>query len=106
MTNEEHLQIIQDIAQNLTDQAKVTELLNSLSTDYVETLASSTTLLTDNEKFKTDNESLRSANMKLFLQIGEKPATPVNTVTPAEVTQTEPELATFDKLFNEKGELI
>lgn len=105
MTNEEHTRIIQEIAQNLTDQSKVTELLTSLSNDYVSTLGT----IKDLEPLKEDNEKLRNANMQLFLQVG---SVPKEKQTPEEPTiEDKPPIVekTVDpiaELFNDKGELM
>ena len=58
------------------------------------------TLSNSNAEYVRANEQLRSANMKLFTQIG---AEPVKTETKPQ--EEEPKKLSFDDLFNEKGEL-
>lgn len=107
MKIEDHTKIIQDIAKNLTDQAKVTELLAELSTDYAEQTKSLAELPT----LKENNEKLRSANMNLFLQVGEisKDTKPGAEQTPPGGEKTPPggeeTKLSFENLFNEKGGL-
>jgi hypothetical protein len=63
----------QEVLQNLTDQAKVSEILAELLNDHADTVKQ----FTEGQKLVTStteaNEKLRQANMKLFLQIGDKP---------------------------------
>ena len=110
MTSEEHTQIIQEIATNLGDQAKVTTLLTKLSEDYTETSAKISEYDAKVPQLEQDMESLRSANMKLFLKVGAEikdpiPPTPPTPPTPPNDnggTETDP----YEKLFNDKGDLI
>lgn len=104
MKAEEHTALIQQIAQNLNDQTVVTGLLATLSSDYTETLGRIEKL----PQLESDNEILRSANMKLFLQVG----SPVTEVKPKETKPNETpnnddaaELK-YENLFNEKGGLL
>lgn len=109
MKVEEHTQIVQEIAQNLNDQAKVTELLNTLSNDYIKVNEE----ISKMPQLAADNEKLRSVNMKLFLQNGS-----TGTTTASEDIQKKEAAGTdgvegagqenkkkFEDLFNEKGEL-
>jgi hypothetical protein len=103
MTFEEHNKIIKDIAQNLSDQAKVTELLTSLSNDYNETLTTISSL----EPLKDDNEKLRNANMQLFLQVGDTSKLASKEEVPQDTGKKEEDKKpSYEELFNEKGELI
>jgi hypothetical protein len=106
LTNEEHTQIIQQIATNLGDQARVTELLTQLSDDYTETTAKLTDYDTRVPQLEQDMESLRSANMKLFLKVGAeiKDPTPPTPPTPP-IEKGEEDKDPIANLFNEKGEL-
>ena len=72
------------------------EMDEAISKDY----DSQDQLVTDNEKYKNDNESLRAANMKLFLHVGSK-TEPGKDNLPG---KKEEELK-YEDLFNEKGEL-
>jgi hypothetical protein len=61
----------EELLQNHTDQAKISTILAELNDDYVKEMTEKTTALTTAEKLVADNEKLRSANMSLFLKIGE-----------------------------------
>ena len=112
MTIEEHKNIITEIATNLNDQAKVTSLLADLSKDYSEISSKLDTANTSVVDLTKTNEELRSANMKLFTQIGssEQPSAVLdepnkdNPTSESENTNDNKEL-TYENLFNEKGEL-
>ena len=77
-------------------RAKIVEMQKEIEKDY----DSHSTIVAENEQLKTDNENLRNANMKLFLQVGskdkEKPDVPGN-----EPTQD----LKYDALFDDKGGL-
>lgn len=70
------------------------QLQENLETDY-ERL---TNLETQNSQLTSANEDLRSANMKLFLRIGEQRATHKD-----EFEEDEKPKREFKNLFNEKG---
>lgn len=71
----------------------LTQLRENLETDYDRL----TNLEAQNNQLSSDNEDLRSANMKLFLRIGEHKA-------PVDDPLDEPkEKREFKNLFNEKG---
>lgn len=73
----------------------LTQLQEGLETDY-DRLSD---LETQNNQLSSDNEGLRSANMKLFLRIGEQRG-------PAkEPFEEEKEKREFKNLFNEKGSI-
>lgn len=55
-----------------------------------------------NEKYKTDNETLRSANMQLFLRVGEKREEDVKSQQQKDSNINN---LKYEDLFNEKGEL-
>ena len=59
-------------------------------------------VLAERETFKNENESLRQANMKLFLQIG---STEDNKQEKPIKEETDPDNLTYDNLFNEEEEL-
>lgn len=71
----------------------LTQLRENLETDYDKL----SNLETQNNQLSSDNEDLRSANMKLFLRIGEHKE-------PVKEPFEEPkEKRQFQNLFNEKG---
>ena len=59
-------------------------------------------VLAERETFKNENESLRQANMKLFLQIG---STEDNKQEKPIKEETDPDNLTYYNLFNEEGGL-
>ena len=71
----------------------LTQLEEAVSSDYDRL----TELETTNETLNSDNESLRSANMKLFLRVGDHKA---GGTDPIEEPKEKRE---FKNLFNEKG---
>lgn len=77
-------------------RADLTELTKELETDYKNHEA--VTLERDN--LKNDNEDLRSANMKLFKQIGSPEPEPEDKGKDPEV-----EDLTYENLFNDEGGL-
>lgn len=100
MNVEDILKQITDIG-TLDDDIERRSQLASLSEHITEVCDLSSKLTEQNETLKNENEKLRSANMQLFLQIGEK-KTPEQVNPPS----TEPtKKLSFDDLFNEKGEL-
>ena len=86
-------------------QARMSELLTALRDEYDHTLTESENAATEMQRLTRDNETLRSVNTKLFLQVG----TPAPKVDDPDGGKTDPppsETLTYEKLFNEKGELI
>ena len=80
------------------DEAMRRELLTQLQEEVNGDYDRLTELETSNSQLTSDNESLRSANMKLFLRIGDHKA-PENGLG-----EDEPkEKREFKNLFNEKG---
>lgn len=105
MTREEHKKAIEKLLGMVSadHQADASELLTTLSEDYETTLTTSETVASENANLKTNVEKLRKVNTDLFLKVGTptKPKAEETEKTDADI----PDL-TFDKLFNEKGELI
>jgi wyosine [tRNA(Phe)-imidazoG37] synthetase (radical SAM superfamily) len=88
--------ITTQIAQNLTNQALVTELLTKLNDDYSQETTTKTSLIEQTNKFQDDIKQLQQTNMNLFLKVAQPtPDTTINT----------PEKLTYDKLFDENGGL-
>ena len=84
----------------VNDQAKLSEILVSLSDGINETLAKNEKLTGDNAKLLDDNEKLRDTNHRLFLKIGS-----VIETAKKQDEQAKPEKLTLKDLFDEKGEL-
>jgi len=105
MKIEDFKQMTVDILENITDQAKISELLTTLVDDYTKIDNKINSLTTENVNFKTDNEKLRTANMNLFLKIGEKVDTPTPEKSTIESKEPLNKPREFKDLFNEKGGL-
>ncbi len=113
MTREEHKAIIQQMLGFVSpdNQANATQLLTQLSDDYEETLTANETLTTTNTELTTKNERLREVNAELFLKVGTtkkegKENPPQGQDNGGDGSGSEEPELTFDKLFNEKGELL
>lgn len=107
MTRDEHKAAIQNLFGMIAadHQAAASEILNNLSNDYESTLTSYETANANVTKLTTDNEALRVANGKLFIQLG-TPAKQDNQKQEDKPGQQQEQKLTFDALFNEKGDLI
>lgn len=105
MTREEHKNIVNQLLGMATpeNQATASELLTRLTDDYEETLTAHETASASVATLTANNETLRKVNADLFLRVGVgKPQDPAQ-----EPHKEEPETElTFEKLFNEKGELM
>ena len=101
MDKETLLKTIKDIGTCDDDSTRRTLLADfekELSADY-DRLSN---LETSNQSLSADIEKLQKDNMKLFLSIGEKNK---EDTAPTPTEPEQPKL-TYDKLFNEKGELM
>ena len=105
MTREEHKKAVEKLLGMVSAEhhADASELLTTLSEDYETTLTTSETVASENANLKTNVEKLRKVNTDLFLKVG----TPTK-AKPTEVEEKETDIPdlSYDKLFNEKGELI
>jgi regulator of replication initiation timing len=106
-TQEQANQMINDILGNLNDQGKVSEILQDFRTDYTGTLTEHAILSQSVEDLTKNNESLKTVNNKIMLQLGD-----VSTIVGKEKEQKEEQEKeeqenelTYENLFNEKGEL-
>lgn len=105
MTLDEHTNLIRDIRTNLNDEGKVSELLAQISDGFSTALSERSQMEEQLNNIKTANESLRDANMKLFLRVGKSVAEDDESKEKKKDSENENKLS-FEKLFNEKGELI
>jgi hypothetical protein len=111
LKREEHKAIIQELLGCATPdkQARASELLTQLSDDYEQTTTASETLTNEHSTLKENYEKLRQVNADLFLKVGNTTNTNQGGTGKENESKgqegSESEL-TFDKLFNEKGELI
>lgn len=105
-TREEITADIQEILGFATaeNQARMSELLTGLSNEFDTVLTASEEAEKRAKTLSENNEHLRKVNTDLFLQVGRVP----NKGDKPDNNQIESDLPdiTFDKLFNEKGELI
>ena len=96
MDKETFLQMIRNIG-TCEDEVQRRTMLSDLETDVGSIFDDNERLTNSNTALTQDNETLRTANMNLFLRIGEPK-------DPEEKKQTETkEKRKFDDLFNEKG---
>lgn len=79
------------------DEATRRELLTQLQEDATADYDRMTELESANNQLTADNESLRSANMKLFLRVGDHKAPEKDPL------EDKTEKREFKNLFNEKG---
>jgi regulator of replication initiation timing len=98
--------MINDILGNLNDQGKISEILQDFRTDYTGTLTEHATLSKSVEDLTKNNESLKTVNNKIMLQLGD-----VSTIVGKEKEQKEEQEEQskeepYTSLFNENGELI
>lgn len=87
------------------DEVERRTMLSELTDEVSRVYDENSTLTESNKSYLEDNEKLRSANMQLFLRVGEnKTPEQVNENTTGVKEQaTEPRR--FENLFNEKGGL-
>lgn len=106
MTREEHKNIVTQLLGMVTpeNQANASQFLTQLSEDYEATLTASETLNGQHETLQKNFETLRSVNAELFLKVGV--TNPNKTPAPQQDEPSELDGLTYDKLFNDKGELI
>ena len=97
MKPEDFKQKASEILANLSDQAKVSEILTELTETYDNETTIKTTALSTAEKLNADNEKLRQANMNLFLKVGEQ--------APKEEKQKQDTTPKYADLFTENGDL-
>ena len=98
MTREELERSIQEIG-TLDDVVQIRDRLVTLRDNVSKDYDELATLKTSNQELIANNEALRSANMKLFLQVG------ANTTEEDQPDTQHKEALTYDSLFNEKGEV-
>lgn len=84
------------------DDVQRRELLTQLSEEATKDYDRLSELTASNQSLQNDNETLRSANMKMFLRLGEERNADNDTGIKNEPTKAR----SFDDLFNAKGELL
>lgn len=87
------------------DDVERRELLAQLSDDASKDYDNLATLTETNTSLLNDNEKLRSANMQLFLRIGEDKDPAERKKDETGIKDETKDKRKFDDLFNEKGEI-
>lgn len=89
------------------NQAKASEILTQLSEEYERVLSESETSASKVTELTANNETLRAVNAKLFLKVGATEKEIDKGKAPEETETNDPlDGLTFEKLFNDKGELL
>lgn len=99
MTPEEIKAKAEEILKNLADQGSVSTLLAEITEGYTKVSAEFAQAKADVEKVNADNETLRQANMSLFLKVGE-------TKTPETEKVEEDTTPKFEDLFDKEGNIL
>jgi len=99
LTPEEFKELTERILANLDNQATVTTTLAELIEHNTTLAAESKKAVETAEKMTKDNETLRQANLDLFLKVGTEKK------EKKEIPPEEDEKPSFDDLFDEDGEL-
>lgn len=102
ITLDEFSTITAEILSNSADVGAVSERLDKLRTEYAEQLTAAETNKAKADDLTKQNESLRAANMALFLKTGEKVEKPEE--KPEE--KEKPKTVEFSELFGDNGELL
>ena len=102
MDKETFLQAIQEIG-TCEDEIQRRTLLAQMSDEVVKIYDSNESLANSNKQFESDNETLRKANMDLFLRIGADKTDFEKQKDTTGITQEENEKRKFENLFDEKG---
>lgn len=102
MDRETLLNAIQEIGA-LEDMAQIRVKLTEVSDEISKIYDENDSLTTANTKFEQDNETLRQANMQLFLRVGEsKSQKDINKNLTGTSDEDKPKRK-FEDLFDEKG---
>lgn len=86
---------VTDDVERRTHLADIKDEVSGLYDTYV-------SLVEENEKFKADNETLRTANMQLFLRVGEKREDDTQS---QQQKDSDINNLKYEDLFDEKGDL-
>lgn len=102
MTLDDHTKLIREVRENLSDEGKISDLLSQLSEGFQTALAEREEMENNLNSTLKDNESLRDANMKLFLRVGIDSKEKEKET----ISNDEEEILQYETLFSEKGELL
>ncbi len=86
--------------------ARMSEILTELTGEFDHALTESENAATKVQNLTKDNETLRKVNTDLFLKVGTPTKGSPDNVEPPKEEPDPSETLTYDKLFNEKGELL
>lgn len=100
MTVDEHSAIVNQILENISDQAVVSTLLTQLNDNYVSTISSLTSAQQETETLRQEISDLKESNMQLFLKVTQ----PIKPPDDNNEDDNNDELK-FEDLFDENGEL-
>lgn len=108
MTREEIKQKMNELLGLSTpeNQGRASEILTGLSDEFESILTESENAATKVQELTANNETLRAVNAKLFLKVGTSEKESHKEETKPETKIESENKLTFDKLFNEKGELL
>lgn len=95
----------EDDVQRRTLVAEVHDEVSNTYAEYETLQTDHETLKTTNKKFEEDNETLRQANMKLFLRVGNDKSEQQQQQDTTGVQKPDESKRKFEDLFNEKGGL-
>lgn len=88
-----------------TDDVQRREFISALREEAESDYDRIDTLTAQNETLSNDNETLRSANMKLFLRVGSSKDEGERSKDETGIDDKPKDKRKFDDLFNEKGEI-
>lgn len=104
MKKEDFINRITEIG-TCTDDVNRRELLTQLREEVEKDYDNLSSLEETNKNLSNDNETLRDANMKLFLRVGAEKTDDEHKEDKTGVKGGEKEKRSFDNLFDEKGAL-
>lgn len=104
MTKQEFLDAITSIG-TCEDDVERRTLLDQLRDEVSADYDSLTNLENQNTQYQQDNETLRAANMKLFLKVGEQKEESKKKEDSTGIKEDEESELKFEDLIDEKGDL-
>lgn len=102
MERDNVMALFTQLRNSLDDAEGRDDIINRISDEVSTLFDANATLSNSNSEYITQNEQLRAANMKLFLQVG---AQTIEAAAPQPKEKEERQPLKFEDLFNEKGEL-
>lgn len=104
MTYSEFIEKVTQIKES-EDKALITPILAELTNDYEQMLAQQNTLEKDLNLKKSENESLREANMQLFSQVAQRKVE-FDDFNKGKDTLPNNNTVKIEELFNKRGDLF